>query len=312
MADNRPWAIFLMGPTAAGKTDLAMALHERLGMELISVDSAMVYRDMDIGSAKPSPQELARAPHRLIDIRDPAEPYSAAEFRQDAQREMRQISMAGQVPLLVGGTMLYFKRLVEGVANLPEADSAVRARLEAQAEEHGLSALHAELARVDPHAARRIHPNDPQRLIRALEVFHVSGVTMSELWAQQQPETFPYRVLSIAVSPDERHVLHQRIEARFRQMLELGLVDEVAALKERPELHAGLPAMKSVGYRQAWEYLDGHYDEPILLERGIIATRQLAKRQLTWLRSWPQLHWVDSQRPDALDHVLKIVRERGA
>ncbi|XUO84582.1 tRNA (adenosine(37)-N6)-dimethylallyltransferase MiaA [Halomonas sp. KM007] len=312
MVDQRPLAIFLMGPTAAGKTDAAIALHETLGHELISVDSAMVYRGMDIGSAKPSAAELARAPHRLIDLRDPADPYSAADFREDALREMRQISAAGKVPLLVGGTMLYFKRLVEGVANLPAADPLIRERLAAMQAEQGLAALHRELASVDPVSAARIHPNDPQRLMRALEVFHASGRPMSELWAEQEAETFPWRVLSIALSPLDRSVLHRRIAQRFDAMLDEGLMDEVAALKKRKDIHAGLPSMKSVGYRQVWEYLDGEYDWDELVSRGVIATRQLAKRQLTWLRSWPALRWIDTQQPDTLDKLLKFVRESGA
>ena len=312
MADTRPWAIFLMGPTAAGKTDTAIALHERLGHELISVDSAMVYRGMDIGSAKPSAAELARAPHRLIDIRDPADPYSAADFRDDALCQMRQISAAGNVPLLVGGTMLYFKRLVEGVANLPAADPAIRQQLEAQRDAEGLISLHKTLAEVDAVSAQRIHPNDPQRLMRALEVFYASGRPMSELWAEQQQETFPWRVLSIALAPSDRSLLHRRIEKRFELMLNEGLINEVDALRKRNDLHLGLPAMKSVGYRQVWEYLEGEYEYTTLVERGVIATRQLAKRQLTWLRSWPALNWVDSQQPDALDKVLKLVRESSA
>ncbi|MEH6641347.1 tRNA (adenosine(37)-N6)-dimethylallyltransferase MiaA [Vreelandella glaciei] len=312
MADTRPWAIFLMGPTAAGKTDTAIALHERLGHELISVDSAMVYRGMDIGSAKPSAAELARAPHHLIDIRDPAEPYSAADFREDAIKLMRQISAAGRVPLLVGGTMLYYKRLIEGVANLPSADPVIRQQLETQWQYEGLESLHKRLAEVDAVSAQRIHPNDPQRLIRALEVYYASGRPMSELWAEQQPETFPWRVLSIALAPSDRALLHQRIAKRFELMMDEGLINEVTALKKRNDLHLGLPAMKSVGYRQVWDYLEGEYDYATLVERGIIATRQLAKRQLTWLRSWPSLEWVDSQRPDALDKVLKLVRESGA
>ena len=312
MVDQRPLAIFLMGPTAAGKTDAAIALHETLGHELISVDSAMVYRGMDVGSAKPSAAELARAPHRLIDLRDPADPYSAADFREDALREMRQISAAGKVPLLVGGTMLYFKHLVEGVANLPAADPLIRERLAAMQAEQGLAALHRELASVDPVSAARIHPNDPQRLMRALEVFHASGRPMSELWAEQETETFPWRVLSIALSPLDRSILHQRIAQRFGAMLDEGLIDEVAALKKRKDIHAGLPSMKSVGYRQVWEYLDGEYDRDELVSRGVIATRQLAKRQLTWLRSWPALRWIDTQQPDALDKLLKFVRESGA
>ncbi|MGO2878560.1 MAG: tRNA (adenosine(37)-N6)-dimethylallyltransferase MiaA [Halomonas sp.] len=312
MADTRPWAIFLMGPTAAGKTDTAIALHERLGHELISVDSAMVYRGMNIGSAKPSAAELARAPHRLIDLRDPAEPYSAADFREDALSEMRQISAAGKVPLLVGGTMLYYKRLVEGVANMPAADPAIREQLAKQRESEGLESLHKKLMDVDPVSAQRIHPNDPQRLMRALEVYYASGRSMSELWGEQQPEPFPWRVLSIALAPDDRRVLHARIEKRFAAMLEEGLIDEVAALKKRSDLHLELPAMKSVGYRQVWEYLNGEYDYAVLKERGVIATRQLAKRQLTWLRSWSNLTWIDSQQLDVVDKTLKFVRESGA
>jgi len=311
MPDTRPPAILLMGPTAAGKTDLAIALHQRLGHELISVDSAMVYRGMDIGSAKPSAAELALAPHRLIDLRDPAEPYSAAEFREDALDAMRRIRDAGQVPLLVGGTMMYFKRLLEGVANLPASNPALRAELEAAAARDGLAALHESLARVDPVAAARIHPNDPQRLMRALEVYRASGRTLSELWAEQRPETFPFRTLSIGLAPANRGVLHARIARRFTAMLEAGLLDEVAALKARGDLDASLPAIKSVGYRQAWAYLAGAYGHDEFERQGIIATRQLAKRQLTWMRSWPALHWVDSEAPDALDTVLKLVREIG-
>jgi tRNA dimethylallyltransferase len=312
MSDTRPAAIFLMGPTAAGKTDLAMALHEQLGAELISVDSAMVYRGMDIGSAKPGADELARAPHRLIDIRDPAEPYSAAEFRQDARREMRQISEAGGLPLLVGGTMLYFNRLLQGVANLPEAQPALRAELEEQAEQQGLAALHEELARVDPVAARRIHPNDPQRLMRALEVYRHSGRSLTELWQEQRPETFPWRVLSIGLAPADRGLLHQRIADRFDVMLKAGLLDEVAALKARKDLHPHLPSMKSVGYRQAWQYLDGDGDEQQFRLRTIAATRQLAKRQLTWMRRWPRLAWLDPTQADAWSRAAKLVREHGS
>ncbi|MDR5898137.1 tRNA (adenosine(37)-N6)-dimethylallyltransferase MiaA [Halomonas vilamensis] len=312
MSDSRPLAIFLMGPTAAGKTDAAIALHERLGCELISVDSAMVYRGMDIGSAKPSALELKRAPHRLIDIRDPASPYSAADFRQDALNEMRQISAAGKVPLLVGGTMLYFKQLVEGVGNLPAASAKIRAWLGQRWQEEGLCALHRALAEVDPDAGQRIHPNDPQRILRALEVYYASGRPMSELWAEQEVLPFPWRVVSLALAPAHREILHQRIAQRFALMLEEGLIDEVATLKQREDLHLGLPAMRSVGYRQVWEYLDGEMDRAALLERGVIATRQLAKRQLTWLRRWKDLRWVDSQQADALDNVLKLVRESGA
>ena len=312
MRDDRPLAIMLVGPTAAGKTDLAIALHERLGHDLISVDSAMVYRGLDIGSAKPFAEELARAPHRLIDIRDPATPYSAGDFREDALGEMRQISAAGGVPLLVGGTMMYLKRLLEGEANLPSADPQVRAELERRRERLGLAGLHAELSHIDPASAARIHPNDPQRLMRALEVHRLSGRRLSELWQEQNVETFPWRILSIGLAPFDRAVLHARIAERFATMLKAGLIDEVAALKARPELHADLPAMKSVGYRQVWEYLNGMIDMPELERRGVIATRQLAKRQLTWMRSWNHLHWVDSLGPDPLGKVLKLVREFGS
>ncbi|WP_404298286.1 tRNA (adenosine(37)-N6)-dimethylallyltransferase MiaA [Halomonas sp.] len=311
MSDTRPPAILLVGPTAAGKTGLAIELHERLGVELISVDSAMVYRGMDIGSAKPSAEELARAPHRLIDIRDPAEPYSAAAFREDALREMREITAAGRVPLLVGGTMMYLKQLLHGVANLPSSDPALRAELEAEASAHGLAALHKTLARVDPASAARIHPNDPQRLMRALEVYRLSGRSLSELWAEQQSETFPWRTLSIGLAPVDRVVLHQRIEQRFDAMLEGGFIEEVASLRARGDLSQDLPSMKSVGYRQVWEALDGEGNLEGLRQRGIAATRQLAKRQLTWMRSWEGLEWVDSVGDDPLGDVLKLVRDFG-
>jgi tRNA dimethylallyltransferase len=311
MSDKRPPAILLMGPTAAGKTDMAIALHERLGLELISVDSAMVYRGMDIGSAKPAAEELARAPHRLIDIRDPAEPYSASDFREDALGEMRQISAAGRIPLLVGGTIMYLKRLLEGVADLPAADPLVRAQLERERHRHGLAALHEELARVDPVSAARIHPRDPQRLLRALEVQRVSGRTLTELWQAQHRETFPWRTLSIGIAPFDRSVLHSRIAERFEAMLDAGLVDEVAALKARGDLHPDLPSMKSVGYRQAWTYLEGGCDLDTLRHRGVVATRQLAKRQLTWMRGWEGLHWVDSLGVDPVRRVVKLVRQFG-
>ncbi|SHL99403.1 tRNA (adenosine(37)-N6)-dimethylallyltransferase MiaA [Vreelandella subglaciescola] len=309
MIDSRPPAIFLMGPTAAGKTDAAIALHERLGCEIISVDSAMVYRGLDIGSAKPSADELARAPHRLINIRDPADPYSAADFRKDALEQMREISARGKTPLLTGGTMLYYKQLLDGVANLPASNPAIRKRLQAEQARDGLLALHRRLAEVDPVSAQRLHPNDPQRILRALEVYEISGCTLTELWAEQQSETFPWQVLSIALAPERRDVLHERIARRFSAMLDEGLIDEVAALKKRSDLTADLPSMKSVGYRQVWAYLEGEYDHQALLERGIIATRQLAKRQLTWLRRWNDVHWVDTLSPQALDNVLMLVEK---
>lgn len=312
MIDERPLALFLMGPTAAGKTEAAMALHDQCGCELISVDSAMVYRGLDIGSAKPSPDELRRAPHRLIDIRDPADTYSAADFRTDALQEMRQISASGKVPLLVGGTMLYFKHLLEGVGNLPSSSPEVRAELEQVLANDGLAALHARLMQVDPIAGQRIHPNDPQRTLRALEVYLLAGRPMSELWDEQMVTPFPWRVVTLVLAPEERSFLHQRIALRFRQMLAEGLIDEVSALRKRNDLHAGLPALKSVGYRQVWEHLEGRYDRRRLEEQGIIATRQLAKRQLTWLRSWKNACWFNIQKADTLDKMLKLVRESSA
>ncbi|MCM2972856.1 tRNA (adenosine(37)-N6)-dimethylallyltransferase MiaA [Larsenimonas suaedae] len=308
---GKPYVPFIMGPTAAGKTDLAIALHERLGFELISVDSAMVYRGMDIGSAKPTADELARAPHRLIDIRDPSEPYSAAEFRDDALGLIDALWQRGQTPLLIGGTMLYFKVLVDGAASMPGADAAVREQLQRDIEQRGLSALHEELARVDPVAAERIHPNDPQRLTRALEVYRLTGRSLTSHWEDQSAVALPFEPLPIVVCPGSRALLHERIAMRFDQMLELGIIEEVEALKARPEIHADLPAMKSVGYRQVWEYLDGRFDRSTLRERGVVATRQLAKRQLTWLRRWQHAHWIDPQAEDVEASALKIVRGAG-
>lgn len=310
-SDPRPLAILLMGPTAAGKTDLAIELREALNGEIVSVDSAMIYRGMDIGSAKPSADELRRAPHRLIDIRDPVEAYSAAEFREDALLEMQDIVAKGRVPLLVGGTIMYFKRLMDGVANLPSADPAVRQKLEQMAREQGLEALHRRLGEVDPESASRIHPNDPQRLMRALEVHEISGQSLTELWNRQQPQNFPFRTLSIGLAPADRAVLHERIARRFSLMLEVGFLDEVAALRARGDLSLELPSMKCVGYRQAWHYLDGDYDLAEMRYRGVVATRQLAKRQLTWLRSWPELHWVDPLAGKAAAELLKLVRVSG-
>jgi tRNA dimethylallyltransferase len=312
-----PPAIFLMGPTAAGKTDLAIELSKVLPCELISVDSALVYRGMDIGTAKPSPAVLATHPHALIDILDPAQSYSAADFRRDALQAMAQITARGNIPLLVGGTMLYFKALLEGLADMPGADAQVRADLEAQAAVEGWQALHDQLAAVDPVSAARIHPNDPQRLIRALEVYRVSGTSMTELRARQSAQStepgalasgqLPYTVASLAIAPTDRHVLHERIALRFGQMLEQGFVDEVIALRARSDLHAGLASIRAVGYRQVWDHLDGKLNEVQMRERGIIATRQLAKRQFTWLRGWADLHWLDSLAGDNLPRTLKYL-----
>ena len=318
MSERLPPAIFLMGPTAAGKTDLAIELARVLPCELISVDSALIYRDMDIGTAKPDKATLAEFPHRLIDIRDPAESYSAAEFRADALTAMAEITARGRIPLLVGGTMLYFKALLEGLAEMPSADAALRAELEARAQAEGWAVLHAELRAVDPESAARIHPNDPQRLIRALEVYRVSGQSMTVHRQRQAAENtaggasavrqFPYTVAQLAIAPAQRQLLHERIALRFRLMLEQGLVAEVERLRQRSDLHVGLPSIRAVGYRQVWDHLDGKLDAVQMQERGIIATRQLAKRQFTWLRGWQQdVHWLDSADCDNLPRALKYL-----
>jgi tRNA dimethylallyltransferase len=307
-----PPAIFLMGPTASGKTALALALARELPCELISVDSALVYRGMDIGTAKPDKATLQAFPHHLVDIRDPAESYSAADFRRDALAVMAQITARGKIPLLVGGTMLYFKALLDGLAEMPSANAAVRAALEVRAQAEGWGALHRDLQAVDPDSARRIHPNDPQRLVRALEVFRVSGVSMSEWRLRQNCQAseagrLPYTVAQLALAPVHRRDLHQRISQRFEQMLEQGLVAEVERLHARADLHAQLPSMRAVGYRQVWEYLDGVIGGPQMQERAIIATRQLAKRQYTWLRGWDGLYWLDSLACDNLPRALKYL-----
>lgn len=303
----KPKAIFLMGPTASGKTALAIALRQKLPVDIISVDSALIYRGMDIGTAKPDANEQSLAPHRLIDILDPAFPYSAADFRRDALNAMEEITAAGRIPLLVGGTMLYFKALLEGLSPLPSANSDVRAEIEKKAAEQGWEAIHKELALVDPVAAQRIHPNDPQRLSRALEVYLISGNTMTEL-TKISGESLPYDVYQFAIAPKDRNVLHQRIEARFKQMLTCGFEDEVKSLYERGDLHEDLPSVRCVGYRQMWSYLSGEIDYDEMVYRGICATRQLAKRQITWLRGWNDIHWLDSEDPkQSLDTVLQVV-----
>ncbi len=302
--NNLPTALFLMGPTASGKTDLAIKLRQKLPVEIISVDSALIYKGMDIGTAKPDADELALAPHRLIDILDPAESYSAADFRRDALAEMKAIVDDGKIPLLVGGTMLYYKALLEGLSPLPAADPEVRAQIELEAQQKGWQDLHDELARIDPVAAQRIHPNDPQRLSRALEVFRISGNTLTNL-TQQKGEALPYNVHQFAIAPDDRAVLHKRIELRFEKMVAAGFEQEVKSLFEREDLHPDLPSIRCVGYRQMWDYLAGEssFDEAIY--RGVCATRQLAKRQITWLRSWQSLTWLDSSHPDlALQTVM--------
>ncbi|MGO1068572.1 tRNA (adenosine(37)-N6)-dimethylallyltransferase MiaA [Lysobacter sp. CA199] len=301
-SDPRPIAIALMGPTASGKTALALDWAQRLDGEIVSVDSALVYRGLDIGAAKPSAQEQARVPHHLIDLRDPWQTYSAAEFAVDARRAMAQIAERGRVPILAGGTGLYFHALLQGLSDMPEADPDTRARIAAEAAELGWDAMHAQLAAIDPEAAARIHATDAQRIQRALEVHRLSGRSISE-WrrAPASVPRLPFRVLKLVLAPAERAVLHQRIERRFDQMLDAGFLDEVRGLRELPGLRAHprpleLPAIRAVGYRQAWEHLDGAYAAAEFRERGIYATRQLAKRQLTWLRGELDARWFDPLR----------------
>lgn len=303
MNKQLPLALFLMGPTASGKTELAIRLRKQYPVEIISVDSALIYQQMDIGTAKPDERERALAPHRLIDILDPSESYSAADFRRDALREMEAIVAQGKIPLLVGGTMLYYKALLEGLSPLPAANPEIRQQIEHEALTQGWQVLHDQLTEIDPVSAQRIHPNDPQRLSRALEVYRISGKTLTEL-TQTKGESLPYRVKQFAIAPKERAELHRRIELRFDKMIEAGFEDEVRALYARPDLHPDLPSIRCVGYRQMWDYLDGHCTLDDAIFRGICATRQLAKRQVTWLRSWDNLTWLDSEN---LDHALETL-----
>lgn len=296
-----------MGPTASGKTALAIELVKNYDCEIISVDSALIYQQMDVGSAKPDAAELAVAPHHLIDIIDPAESYSAADFRKDALLKIEDIISRGKTPLLVGGTMMYFKALIEGLSPLPGANEEIRAQIAAEAQADGWQALHDQLKEIDPVAAARIHPNDPQRLARALEVFRISGKSLTEL-TKVKSEIFPYEAIQFAIAPNDRKVLHKAIETRFKAMLGLGFVEEVEKLKSRDDLHLELPSMRCVGYRQCWQYLDGEYDYETMVEKAIVATRQLAKRQLTWLRGWPDLIWLESGAENNLDTVLRYSR----
>lgn len=296
-----------MGPTGSGKTDLAVDLVRRLPCDIISVDSAMIYRGMDIGTAKPGPEILADAPHRLIDILDPVESYSTARFRRDALAEMESISAQGRIPLLVGGTMLYFRGLQEGLARLPDADPQVRRALLDEAERIGWAGLHARLARLDPESGARIHPNDPQRIQRALEVHALTGEPLSALIRAASRTPPPYRLLKLVRAPADRHVLHARIERRFDAMLDRGLVAEVESLWARGDLTEDLPSMRCVGYRQVLKFLIGEYSFAEMRRRAIYATRQLAKRQLTWLRSEHGAHWLgDTASP--LESGLSLVR----
>ncbi|MFT4255712.1 MAG: tRNA (adenosine(37)-N6)-dimethylallyltransferase MiaA [Pseudoxanthomonas sp.] len=316
-ADARPLAIALMGPTASGKSALALEWAQACGGEIVSVDSALVYRGLDIGAAKPTAEERALVPHHLIDLREPWQPYSAAEFASDARTALEDIAARGKLPILAGGTGLYFQALLHGLSPMPQADAGARAEIAAQAETLGWPALHAQLARIDPDAARRIQPTDPQRIQRALEVFRLSGKPISAWQREAAPARFPFRVLKLVLVPRDRAVLHERIERRFDAMLAQGFLDEMQRLRALPELRAhpavlDLPAIRAVGYRQAWEYLDGVTGAAEFRDRAIFATRQLAKRQLTWLRGELDARWFDPQhRGDALREARDLFLGRG-
>ncbi|MES9854519.1 MAG: tRNA (adenosine(37)-N6)-dimethylallyltransferase MiaA [Candidatus Thiodiazotropha sp. L084R] len=307
--DQLPAAIFIMGPTASGKTELAVDLVHQLPVEIISVDSALVYRGMDIGTAKPDQETLREAPHRLIDILDPSESYSAAAFRQDALQEMAAIHAAGKIPLLVGGTMLYFKALTQGLSDLPSADPVIRKRLETELAKQGLNRLHQKLQRLDPDAALKIHANDTQRILRALEVIEITGRKMSELQQAGKGQILPYRVLKLVRAPKERALLHTRIAQRFEKMLAEGFEQEVRKLLSLGNLSPVMPSMRSVGYRQMLQYILGESSWDEMVEKGIIATRQLAKRQFTWLRAEQDCHWLD-EGGDVLDQALGLISEQ--
>ena len=302
-----------MGPTASGKTGMAVELVQRFAFDIINVDSAQVYRGMDIGTGKPDRATLSEAPHRLLDIKDPSEPYSASDFRVDALHEIAHIFSVGKTPLLVGGTMLYFKVLRDGLAAMPQADAGVRVEIESLAKEKGWEEVHQWLERVDPKSAARIHPNDPQRVQRALEIYLISGKSMSQFYMEdqarraQENESLPFNLHFFAIQPLDRELLRQQIEIRFRQMLAEGLLDEVSELYRRDDLNEMLPSIKSVGYRQVWQYLAGDLSYDAMVERSIIATRQLAKRQLTWLRSWENLRSLGDPSDKSIDSILKYV-----
>jgi tRNA dimethylallyltransferase len=305
--NTAPTVISIMGPTASGKTDLAMALADEINGDLISVDSALIYKGMDIGTAKPTESELAQYPHQLISFLDPAEVYSAADFRTDALNCIKNSIKLGKTPILVGGTMMYFKSLVEGISTLPEANADIRERIGQLAEQHGWHYVHDKLAEVDPESAKRIHPNDPQRINRAYEVFLISGQSMTSLMAQEK-QPIPYNIKQFAFMCEDKSLLHERIEQRFHIMLQNGFKQEVVQLFAREDLHLDLPSIRAVGYRQMWQYLQGDLDWDEMTFRGIVATRQLAKRQLTWLRKWPEVTYLDiGKQKENLQRVLKAL-----
>ncbi len=302
-----PPAIYLMGPTASGKTALSIQLAHQLEGEIISVDSAMIYRGMDIGTAKPSMEEREGIVHHLIDILDPSEAYSTGQFKHQAHQLMGEITRRGKLPILVGGTMLYFNTLINGLAELPPADKTVRQQLEEDLLKYGKEAMHQRLAEIDPRAAARIHPNDPQRIQRALEVYEISGKPISAYFNTKEQSPLPYHAIQLIIAPKERKKLHELIAKRFKNMLKVGLVDEVSRLYRRGDLNESMPAIRSVGYRQVWSYLKGEYDFDTMTEKGIIATRQLAKRQFTWLRRFDQAHQFNNEAPDLLRQIMKQI-----
>ena len=303
---NKPPVICLMGPTASGKTALAMELCDALPCDIISVDSALIYRDMDIGTAKPTADELRKYPHRLINIRDASESYSVAEFCHDALAEIEKIRSNNRIPLLVGGTMMYFKSLVEGISPLPQANKEIRSAIEQEAAEKGWQYMHELLQQCDSEAALRIHPNDPQRLTRALEVFRITGNSLTQL-TKIKGAKLEGDVLQFAITPKDRKTLHQRIELRYQIMIEQGFEKEVKLLKQRDDLHENLPSIRCVGYRQMWQYINDEIDHEEMIFRGVCATRQLAKRQLTWLRGWHKLNWLQMEDDNNLQQVLSMV-----
>ena len=305
-----PPAIFIMGPTGSGKTSLALEVARQYSVEIINVDSASIYREMDIGTSKPDDHALAVAPHHLINICDPTEAYSAAQFREDALALMHSITDQGKIPLLVGGTMLYHKALLQGLSDLPSADPDVRQHLEDILADKGLHYLHKQLEKIDPVAAQKIHPNDPQRIQRALEVFEVSGKPISVWWSEQTKNDLPFLLIKLATMPEERALLHKNIEKNFDDMLLRGFVEEVQRLKARGDLDLDKPSMRCIGYRQIWQYLDGELSYKEMRDKGVAASRQYAKRQLTWLRSENDLNWINTARPDAAEHALEILRQK--
>ena len=312
MKSSKPLVVAIMGPTASGKTAAALAIAKSIPCEIISVDSALIYRGMDIGTAKPSDEERSQVPHHLIDILDPSLSYSVKQFRDDALRLIADIQARSKLPLLVGGTMLYFKALRDGLDDLPSADLALRSQLDMEITQHGTAALHARLRELDPITAERLNPNDTQRVQRAMEIILLSGQPMSSQLDKADKPELPFELMSLALEPSDRKVLHERIAQRFDVMLSAkpGLIEETAALKQRSDLHIGLPSIRCVGYRQAWDYLDGKINRDNLREMGIAATRQLAKRQLTWLRSMPDRQVVDCLSSNPTEQILSLVTTR--